>query len=236
MPYFYYYYDPMYFVVLLAVLLSWAASARVHSTYNKYAKVRNASGVTGREAAERILRSQGILDVTVGRTEGTLSDHYDSRTKTLSLSDGVYQSSSLSAVSIAAHECGHAIQHAKGYVPLNLRIALVPVANFGSRISIPLIIIGFLFTGSTSDFLIQMGIILFSAAVLFQLVTLPVEFDASRRAMGLVQETGILTQDELSGSRKVLSAAALTYVAAAAVSVTQLLRLLSLFGGGRRRD
>lgn len=231
----YYYYDPMYFVVLLAVILSWAASAKVRSTFNKYSKIRSLSGVTGREAAEMILRSQGIFDVTVERVENTLSDHYDPRTKSLRLSDGVYQSSSLSAVSVAAHECGHAVQHDKGYAPLNFRAALVPVANFGSKISFPLIVIGFLFTGNLSDFLIQLGIIMFSAVVLFQLITLPMEFNASKRAMSLVEENGILSGDELNGAKKVLSAAALTYVAGAAVSVTQLLRLMSLLGG-RRRD
>lgn len=227
------FYDSTYFLVLIGVLLSLAASARVKSTFAKYSRVRSLSGMTGAQAAERILHSAGIYDVAVMHVSGNLTDHYDPRDKTLKLSDSVYGQSSVAAIGVAAHECGHAIQHDKGYIPLTLRSALVPVANFGSAISWPLILIGLFLGGSTT--LIYLGIILFSCAVLFQIITLPVEFNASSRAVRILDETGILYGDEVSHTRKVLNAAALTYVAAAAASILQLLRLLILFGG-RNRD
>lgn len=227
------YFDPTYFLVIIGALLSLAASARVKTTFAKYSRVRSLSGMTGAQAAERILHSAGIHDVAVLHVNGNLTDHYDPRNKTLKLSDTVYGQSSVAAIGVAAHECGHAIQHNDGYVPLRLRSAIVPVANIGATISWPLILIG-LFLGY-SQTLINIGIILFSCAVLFQIVTLPVELNASARAVRILDETGILYGEEVTHTKKVLGAAALTYVAAAAASILQLLRLVILFGG-RNRD
>lgn len=228
-----YYFDPTYILVIIGVILSLAASAKVRSTFAKYSQVRSSSGITGAETAERILHRAGIYDVTIEHVHGQLTDHYDPRKKVLRLSDSVYGSNSIAAIGVAAHECGHAIQHQNAYTPLKFRSALVPVANFGSMIAWPLILIGLLLTGSQT--LINIGIILFSTAVLFQLVTLPVEFNASKRAIQTLGEAGILHHEELNQSKKVLNAAALTYVAAAAATILQLLRLILLFGG-RRRD
>ena len=228
----YYYYDPTYMLIILSALISLFAQFLVNSRFSKYSRVRSRSGMTGAQAAERILQSQGIYDVAIQRVSGKLTDHYDPRNKTLNLSDAVYASTSVAAVGVAAHECGHAIQHARGYAPLSFRSALVPVANIGSQLSWLFIILGIFFGGSHT--LIMIGILMFSAAVLFQLVTLPVEFNASGRALKLLSETGILQKDEVSDTRKVLSAAALTYVAAATTAVLQLLRLLRLFGGNDR--
>lgn len=232
---FFYYYDPTYVLVLIGIVLCMAASARVRSTYSKYAQVRSRSGLTGREAAERILRSAGIYDVRVEHISGNLTDHYDPRNKVLRLSDATYQSASVAAVGVAAHECGHAIQHEQGYAPLSIRSAIVPVANFGSAIAWPLILFGLLFNSRSSYLLIQIGILAFSFAVLFQIVTLPVEFNASKRAVRILGESGMLLPEELRMTRKVLGAAALTYVAGAASAVLQLLRII-LLTGGRRRD
>ena len=228
----YYYYDPTYMLIVISALISLFAQFLVNSRFSKYSRVRSRSGMTGAQAAERILQSQGIYDVAIQRVSGKLTDHYDPRNKTLNLSDAVYASTSVAAVGVAAHECGHAIQHARGYAPLSFRSALVPVANIGSQLSWLFIILGIFFGGSHT--LIMVGILMFSAAGLFQLVTLPVEFNASGRALKLLSETGILQKDEVSDTRKVLSAAALTYVAAAATAVLQLLRLLRLFGGNDR--
>ena len=228
----YYYYDPTYMLIVISALISLFAQFLINSRFSKYSRVRSRSGMTGAQAAERILQSQGIYDVAIQRVSGKLTDHYDPRNKTLNLSDAVYASTSVAAVGVAAHECGHAIQHARGYAPLSFRSALVPVANIGSLLSWLFIILGIFFGGSHT--LIMIGILMFSAAVLFQLVTLPVEFNASGRALKLLSETGILQKDEVSDTRKVLSAAALTYVAAAATAVLQLLRLLRLFGGNDR--
>lgn len=228
----YYYYDPTYMLIVISALISLFAQFLVNSRFSKYSRVRSRSGMTGAQAAERILQSQGIYDVAIQRVSGKLTDHYDPRNKTLNLSDAVYASTSVAAVGVAAHECGHAIQHARGYAPLSFRSALVPVANIGSQLSWLFIILGIFFGGSHT--LIMIGILMFSAAVLFQIVTLPVEFNASGRALKLLSETGILQKDEVSDTRKVLSAAALTYVAAAATAVLQLLRLLRLFGGNDR--
>lgn len=186
--------------------------------------------MTGAQAAERILSHAGINDVQVRHISGNLNDHYDPRNKTLSLSDSVYNSTSVAAVGVAAHECGHAIQHAKNYAPLRLRGAIVPVANIGSTLAWPLIIIGIIFSG---PMLIKVGIIFFCFAVIFQIVTLPVEFNASGRAVRILEQTGILGETELRQTRKVLGAAAMTYVASAAAIILQLLRLLILFGGNR---
>lgn len=231
---FYYYYDPTYSLVLIGLLLCLAASARVRSTYAKYGRVRSRSGLTGREAAERILRSAGIYDVRIEHVSGNLTDHFDPGNRVLRLSDATYQSASVAAVGVAAHECGHAIQHSRGYAPLKFRSAIVPVANFGSAIAWPLILLGLLFNSRSSYLLIQIGILAFSFAVLFQLVTLPVEFNASRRAVQILGESGMLLSDELSMTKKVLRAAALTYVAGAASAILQLLRIILLTGGRRR--
>ena len=233
---FYYYYDWTYILVLIGVLICLAASARVRQVFAKYSRVQSRLRLTGKEAAEEILRRNGIYDVRVIHIPGNLTDHYNPGNKTLGLSDTVYQSSSVAAVGVAAHECGHAVQHARGYAPLAIRGALVPVANFGSALAWPLILIGLLITGETSVFLINLGILLFSAAVLFQLVTLPVEFNASRRAVDVLGASEMLYPDELSSVKKVLGAAALTYVAGAASAILQLLRLLILTGGRRRND
>ncbi len=237
MPYgFYTFWDPTYFLVIIGAVICLLASARVRTTFNKYQRVRSMSGLTGAEAAERILRSAGIYDVVVRHIQGNLNDHYDPRNKTLSLSDSVYNSTSVAAIGVAAHECGHAIQHQKAYAPLAIRSALVPVANFGSMLAWPLILIGLLFSRGSGSLLITIGIICFSAAVLFQLVTLPVEFNASGRAVRILGSLGILGDEELRQTRKVLSAAALTYVASAAAAILQLLRLVILFGGRRSDD
>lgn len=232
MPYRYgFYFDPTYILVIIGAVICLAASAKVKTTFNKYNRVRSMSGMTGAQAAERILNSAGIYDVSIQHISGNLTDHYDPRNKVLSLSDSTYNSASVAAVGVAAHECGHAIQHQTSYAPLTLRSAIVPIANFGSTLAWPLILIGLFFTSSTGTFLINIGIICFSLAVLFQLVTLPVEFNASSRAVKILENTGILGQEELKGTKKVLGAAALTYVAGAASAILQLLRLIILFGG-----
>ncbi len=226
--------DWTYFLVLIGAVLSMIASAKVNSTFNKYSRVRSASGMTGAEAAQRILQQNGIYDVAVEHVSGNLTDHYDPKNKVLRLSDATYASNSVAAVGVAAHECGHALQHNVGYLPLRIRSAIVPAANLGSRLGIPIILLGVLL--GSNYFLVQLGIWVFSLAVLFQIVTLPVEFNASSRAMAMMERYGILAGDELRSTRKVLSAAAMTYVAAAASSILQLLRLILLFGGNRRRD
>ncbi len=232
---FYMGYDSTYILVLIGVAICLLASSRVNSVFRRYSTVRSRSGLTGREAAERILRANGIYDVTVRHIPGNLTDHYDPRNKTLGLSDSTYGSTSVAAIGVAAHECGHAVQHATGYAPLKFRGALVPVANFGSTLAWPLILIGLFIGSNTAVLFINLGILLFSAAVLFQLVTLPVEFNASSRAVRILGDTGILSEQELPYTKKVLKAAALTYVAGAAAAILQLLRLLILFGG-RDRD
>ncbi len=233
---FYMYYDPTYFLVLIGVVLSLVASARVKSTFNKYSQMRNSRGMTGAQAAEQVLHGAGIYDVRIERVGGNLTDHYDPRSKVLRLSDSVYGQTSVAAVGVAAHECGHAIQHAKGYGPLKFRSVLVPVANFGAKIAWPLILIGLLINSESSWFIMQAGILAFSLAVLFQIVTLPVEFNASKRAIRVLADRGIMYGEEIVAAKKVLSAAALTYVAGAASSILQLLRLILLTGGRRRND
>ncbi|MBR5267236.1 MAG: zinc metallopeptidase [Lachnospiraceae bacterium] len=228
-------FDPTIVLVLIGVVISLWAQSRVTSTYNKYSKVRSYSGMTGADAALRLLHSQGIYDVSVRPVAGNLTDHYDPRTKVVNLSESVYRSTSIAALGVAAHECGHAMQHNEGYAPLQLRSTLVPIANFGSRLSWPMILIGVMLGGLGSP-LCQIGILMFSLAVLFQLVTLPVEFNASSRAVKLLDSLGILSGEEIRGTRSVLNAAAWTYVAAAASSMLQLLRLIILYGGRRRDD
>lgn len=222
--------DPTYILVIAGALLCLLAQNNVTSTYSRYSRVQSRTGMTGAMAAERILRSNGIYDVRVEHIQGNLTDHYDPSSKVLRLSDTVYGSTSVAAIGVAAHECGHAIQHQTGYVPLKIRGSLVPVANLGSKLCWPLIILGLFFSYT----FVQAGIIMFCAVVLFQLVTLPVEFNASSRALRILGDSGMLYQDEISSTKKVLRAAALTYVASVASSVLQLLRLILLFGN--RRD
>ncbi len=229
-----YYFDPTYFLVLIGAVLCIWAQARVSSTYNRYSRVLSRTGMTGAQAAQRILQLSGIYDVRIEHVGGKLTDHYDPANKVLRLSDTVYGSTSVAAIGVAAHECGHAVQHDKGYAPLQFRSALVPVANIGSKAGIPLILLGALL--GMNQTLIHIGIWVFALAVLFQLVTLPVEFNASGRALAMLGDYGMLDRDETKGCRKVLQAAALTYVAAAASAILQLLRLVLLFGGNRRRD
>ncbi len=223
-----YYFDSTYILVLIGAVLSIIASARVNATFSKFARVRSMSGMTGAQTAEAILRSKGIHDVRVEHIRGNLTDHYDPTKKVVRLSDSVYGSTSVAAIGVAAHECGHVMQHHEGYAPLNFRTALVPAANIGSKLGIPIILVGLLL-GSNS-MLVNIGIWVFSLAVLFQIVTLPVEFDASKRALACIEQYGIVTSDERKKSAKVLKAAAYTYVAAAAASILQLLRLVLLFG------
>ena len=227
------YFDPTYVLVLIGALISMVASINVNSTYRRFSAVMSMRGVRAEEAAQRILHDAGIYDVRIDRIRGELTDHYSPSEKVLRLSDAVYGSTSVAAIGVAAHECGHAIQHKVGYVPLSLRSLSVPVANIGSKLSWPLILIGLLI-GYTP--LAQIGVILFLAVVLFQLVTLPVEFNASHRALQVLKQDSMLSMDELSGARKVLTAAALTYVAALFSTILQLLRLVMIVNGGRRRD
>lgn len=234
MGHYYYYWDPTYILVVIGAIICMIASAKVKTTFNKYSQYRSYSGMNGAQVAQRVLEAAGIYDVTVRHVSGNLTDHYDPSTKTVNLSDPVYNSYSVAALGVATHECGHAIQHAKNYAPLSLRSALVPVANFGSMLAWPLILIGLFINGRSSTLIIDLGIVLFSAAVLFQLVTLPVEFDASRRALVMLRTQNILSDDELKNTRKVLKSAAFTYVASAAAAILQLLRIILLVGG--RRD
>ena len=230
-----FYFDPTYILIIIGMALCLAASAHVNSTFNKYSRVRSNSGMTGAQAAQRILESQGIYDVSIRHISGNLTDNYNPSTKVLSLSDATYGSTSVAAIGVAAHECGHAMQHNKGYAPISVRNALVPFANWGSRLSWVLIIIGIIFYGQgTGQTMINIGIFAFSLAVLFQIVTLPVEFNASARALTMLRDYNFLDETEVKGARKVLSAAAMTYVAAAAASILQFLRLLAI--ANSRRD
>ncbi|HJA31614.1 MAG TPA: zinc metallopeptidase [Candidatus Eisenbergiella pullicola] len=229
----YYYYDATYLLVILGAILSVIASARVNGTFSRYSRVRSMSGMTGAQAARRILDRNGLYDVKVEHIRGNLTDHYDPRTKVLRLSDATYGASSVAAVGVAAHECGHAVQDSEAYEPLRIRSKMAPAANFGSRFGLPIFIAGLIF--GANEVLMQIGIWVFLLAVLFQLITLPVEFDASKRALAMLTDYGILGDGEVEGSRKVLKAAAMTYVAAAAASVLNLLRLI-LIARSRDRD
>ncbi|MBO5260693.1 MAG: zinc metallopeptidase [Coprococcus sp.] len=233
MPYGYYYWDPTYFLVLIGVVLCLIASAKVKSTFARYEKNLARSGYTAEQVAAMILRNAGITNVAIRHTSGHLTDNFNPGKMTLNLSDSVYGKSSIAAIGVAAHECGHAIQHQQHYAPLVLRHAIIPVANIGSTLSWPLILIGILIP--KVDYLITIGIIMFTVVVALQFITLPVEFNASRRALAILSSSGILYDDEMKGARKVLSAAAMTYVAAMISAVLQLLRLVMLFGG-RSRD
>ena len=238
MPY-YYGYDWTYvYLVLPCLIFSLWASWRLNSTFKKYSQQYSMRGITAADAAQRVLRANGVAGVRIERIGGSLTDHYDPTSNVIRLSDDVYGSTSTAAIGVACHEAGHAVQYAQGYVPIKIRSAIIPVTNFGSKLAMPLIILGIVFSslGSTSDFFINLGIACFGLSVLFQLVTLPVEFNASHRALVAIEQNGILTDDELSGARKTLSAAAMTYVAATAAALAQLLRLLILFGNRRRDD
>lgn len=233
---YYYGFDPTYILVLIGVIICAVASANVKSTFNRFSRQRSMTGMTGAQAAQRILNHAGIYDVTIQHISGELTDNYNPKQKTLNLSDAVYNATSVAAIGVAAHECGHAIQHQQDYAPLNIRSAIVPAANLGSKLAWPLILIGLFITSDTGILFINIGIIAFSLAVIFQLVTLPVEFNASRRALVLLEDCGILSENELPSTKKVLSAAALTYVASAASGILQLLRLVLLTNNRRRRD
>ena len=222
--------DPMYILTIIMAIVCMIASHRVSSVYKKYNRVRSMSGLTGCQAALEILRRNGVMDVSVQHVPGELTDHFDPRTNTVNLSDATYNSNSVAAVGVAAHECGHVMQHQTGYIPLKIRSAIVPVANFGSKAGIPIVVLGMFMSFSP---LITIGIWVFSLAVLFQVVTLPVELDASHRALVMLEDYGILAEEEVGMSKQVLSAAAMTYVASAAAAVIQLLRLILL---NRRRD
>lgn len=228
-------YNLMYLLVLVSAILCMAASAAVTSTYKKYAEVMSKSGMTGAQAAQRILDLNGVTDVKITQVAGSLTDHYDPAAKVVRLSQATYNSASVAAVGVAAHECGHVMQHHNGYIPLKIRTALVPAAQIGSKAGLPLIFIGLMLGLNNS--LAKAGVLLFLFSVLFQVLTLPVEFDASARALKLLQSGFILDEEETAKSRKVLTAAAMTYVASAASAVIQLLRLMMIVGGGsRRRD
>lgn len=241
MPYYPYYYgfDWTYLVLVLPVLiLSLVASARVNSTFRRYSDQLSSRRITGAQAAQRVLLANGVTGVRIERISGNLTDHFDPKNNVIALSDNVYDSTSTAAIGVACHEAGHAVQYAKNYGPIKLRAAIIPVTNIGSKLAMPLILIGILFTslGQFSTILIYLGIACFSLSLLFQLVTLPVEFNASRRALKTIDEAHILTEDERIGAKKTLTAAAMTYVVATLAAFTQLLRLLLLFGGRRRRD
>ena len=230
-----FYIDWTYIILVLpAIAFSLWASTRVNTTFTKYSKQRIRSGMTGSEIARSILNENGLRDVRIECVAGNLTDHFDPKTNVVRLSESVYSGSTSAALGVAAHECGHAIQHDQGYAPLQIRTSLVPICNFGSTISWPLILLGVILGWNQT--LIRIGIILFCAVVLFQLVTLPVEFNASSRALKMLSSMGILHGEENDAAKKVLSAAALTYVAGAAASILQLLRLILLFGGRGRRD
>lgn len=228
-----YYYDSTTILVLIGAAISLMATAKIRRTYGRYSKVRSSTPMTGAQVAEKILIDAGITDVRVQQVSGHLTDHYDPRNKTVSLSPANYSTNSIAAISVAAHECGHAIQHAKAYAPLSMRSTLAPIAQIGSAMAWPLILIGLFFNNQSSLLFLNFGIIAFSMAVLFQIITLPVEFDASKRALTILHDSQILPLEEMSGAKKMLSAAALTYVAAVAASLLQLLRIVLL--SNRRR-
>lgn len=223
-----YYYDWTYFIIVVPVfILAMVASGNVKSTFRKYAKIYSASRITGAEAAERVLRGHGVTNVRIEQVSGSLTDNYDPRNNVIHLSQDVYSSTSVAAIGVAAHEAGHACQYAQDYAPVRLRMSMVKVCSIGANLSWPAIVLGLILSLRP---LIILGVILFSLSVLFQLVTLPVEFDASKRAIAALDSSGLLTADELDGAKKVLRAAAMTYLAALAVSVASLLRMMLLFG------
>ena len=228
---YHYYFDPTYVLVIIGALICMAASANVNYTYRKYSTMGTRRGMPSQEVAAQMLREAGIADVRIEHISGNLTDHYDPRNKVLRLSDSVYGSSSVAAVGVAAHECGHAIQHKVGYVPIKVRNAIVPVVNLGSKLSWPVILLGVILS---SFGMIKIGILLFALTLAFQVVTLPVEFNASGRALRVLKSRGILYDNELRGARNVLGAAAMTYVVSTFSTILQLLRLVLIFG--RRSD
>ena len=235
----FYYLDLSYIILVLPfVILSLWASASVNSTFKKYSQVLSYRRITGAQAAQRVLSVNGVSGVRVERVSGHLSDHFDPKTNVIRLSDSVYDSTSVAAIGVACHEAGHAVQYARSYAPMKLRAAIIPLTNIGSQLAMPLILLGVLLNVfmEASYTLVYVGIACFGLSLLFQLVTLPVEFNASRRAMSTISDAGILTDEEQRGARKTLTAAAMTYVAATAVSLMQLLRLIMIFGGRRRDD
>ena len=236
----YYYFDWTYLVLVLpCMLIAMWASHNVNSTFKRYSQQYSLRRITGAQAAQRVLSANGVSGVRIERVSGNLTDHYDPRTNVIRLSDGVYDSTSTAAIGVACHEAGHAVQYAHNYAPIKLRAAIIPITNIGSKLAMPLILLGLLlsFLGNFSYTLVYLGIAAFGLSLVFQLVTLPVEFNASRRAMQTIEDHELLTQDEQRGAKKTLTAAAMTYVAATAVALAQLLRLIVLFGGrGRRRD
>lgn len=240
MPYYYYGFDWTYLVLVLpCIILSLLASASVKTTFRKFSQQLSIRHITGAQAAQRVLSANGVGGVRIERVSGNLTDHYDPKTNVIRLSDSVYDSTSVAAIGVAAHEAGHAVQYAQSYAPIKLRAAIIPITNFGSKLAMPLILLGLLltFAGELSYALVYIGIACFGLSLVFQLVTLPVEFNASRRAMEAIETAEILSQEERRGARKTLTAAAMTYVAATAVALAQLLRLVILFGGrGRRRN
>lgn len=239
-PYGYYYgFDWTYlYLVLPCVLLSLWASYNVNSTFKKYSQQFSVRRLTGAEAAQRVLSANGVHGVRIERVSGNLTDHFDPKTNVIRLSDSVYNNTSTAAIGVACHEAGHAVQYAHDYAPIKLRAAIIPLTNFGSRLAMPLILLGILFStlGMVSNTLVYLGIGCFGLSLVFQLVTLPVEFNASRRALQAIAAANLLTEEEQRGARKTLTAAALTYVAATATALAQLLRLILIFGGRRRRN
>ena len=236
MPYYYYNSTGLLPVLICALFALWA-SHNVNSTFKKYAKQFSGRGITGAQAAQRVLSANGVYGVKIVKVAGNLTDHFDPQQNVIRLSDGVYDSTSTAAIGVACHEAGHAVQYAVGYAPIKLRAAIIPVTNFGTKIAWPLMLLGVLLSGMSYAFynLVYVGIACFSLSLVFQLITLPVEFNASRRAMTAIREGNILTDEELVGARKTLTAAAMTYVAAVATSLVQLLRLIAIYGR-RRRD
>ena len=239
MPYYYYGFDWTYLVLVLpCIIISLWASYNVSATFKRYSQQFSSRRITGAQAAQRVLRANGVRNVRIERVSGNLTDHYDPKTNVIRLSDSVYDSASTAAIGVACHEAGHAVQYAQNYAPIKLRAAIIPVTNIGSRLAMPLILVGLLLSALSGlgDFFVYLGIAAFGLSLVFQLVTLPVEFNASRRAMEAIESGNILTEEEQRGAKKTLTAAAMTYVAATAVALAQLLRLLVLFGGRRRRD
>ena len=239
MPYYFYGFDWTYlYIVLPCLILAMLASAKVNSTFRRYSKQISIRHITGKDAAMRVLQANGITNIRVERVSGNLTDHFDPKSNVIRLSNSVYDSASTAAIGVACHEAGHAVQYAQEYFPIKVRSAIIPITNIGSRLAMPLILLGVLFGvgGAYSYTLVYIGIACFALSLLFQLVTLPVEFNASRRAMQAIEDTGLLTDEEQRGARKTLTAAARTYVAAVAVAAAQLFRLILLFGGRRRND
>ena len=238
MPFYFYGFDPTYlYIVLPCILLSLWASNNVNSTFKRYSQQHSIRRITGAQAAQRVLSANGVSGVRIERVNGNLTDHYDPKTNVIRLSDGVYDSTSVASIGVACHEAGHAVQYAQSYAPIKLRAAIIPVTNFGSKLAMPLILLGILLSAfaDMSYTLVYVGIACFGLSLVFQLITLPVEFNASRRAMTAIEEGNLLTDEEQRGAKKTLTAAAMTYVAATVVALAQLLRLIMLFGGGRRR-